>query len=68
VFAVNASSILYVKSIPRNDLVHNGANERLYGRKMKAKEIVFEGATGIPEAAKELLAVLNKRSPKNLSR
>ena len=45
----------------------NGANEKLYDRKMTAKEIVLEGVASIPEAAKELLAVLNKRSPKNLS-
>jgi lipid-binding SYLF domain-containing protein len=45
----------------------NGGNEKLYGRKMSAKEIVLEGAAPIPEAAQELLAVLNRRSPKNLS-
>jgi SH3 domain-containing YSC84-like protein 1 len=45
----------------------NGANEKLYGRTMSAKEIVLEGASAIPEAAQELLAVLNRRSPKNLS-
>lgn len=45
----------------------NSANEKLYGRKMSAKEIVLENAAPVPAAAQELLAVLNKRSPKNLS-
>ena len=45
----------------------NDANEKLYGRKMSAKEIVLENAAPVPAAAQELLAVLNRRSPKNLS-
>jgi SH3 domain-containing YSC84-like protein 1 len=45
----------------------NGANEKLHGRKLTAKEIVLQAAAPIPEAARELLAVLNQRSPKNLS-
>lgn len=45
----------------------NGANEKLYGRKLTAKEILREGKVGTPGAAHELDAVLTKNSPKNLS-
>src|SRR5207237_3890987 len=45
----------------------NRANEKLYGRKVTAREIVRQGKVKTPESAGELLAVLNKRSPKNLS-
>jgi len=45
----------------------NDANERLYGKKLSAKEITLEGKATPPEEAEKLLALLNKRSPKNLS-
>jgi len=45
----------------------NGANEKLYGRKLTAKEILREGKAGTPAAAHELDAELTKSSPKNLS-
>ena len=45
----------------------NSANEKLYGRKVTAKEILREGKVGIPAAAHELDAELSKASPKNLS-
>jgi lipid-binding SYLF domain-containing protein len=45
----------------------NDANERVYGRAISAKEIVLEGQASPPPAAQELLSVLNKQSPKNLS-
>jgi len=45
----------------------NGANEKLYGKKLTAKEILREGKVGIPAAGHELDAVLQKASPKNLS-
>jgi lipid-binding SYLF domain-containing protein len=45
----------------------NDANERLYGKKLSAKEIALEGKATSPEEAEKLLALLNKRSPKNLS-
>lgn len=45
----------------------NAANEKLYGKKLSAKEIALEGKAVPPEEADKLLAVLNKRSPKNLS-
>ena len=44
-----------------------GANEKLYGRKLSAKEILREGKAGTPAAAHELDAALAKASPKNLS-
>jgi len=44
-----------------------GANEKLYGHKLTAKEILREGKVGTPGAASELDAVLTKASPKNLS-
>ena len=43
------------------------ANEKLYGRKIDAKEIVLKGAP-MPSAAKPLVDLLNKTSPKNLSK
>jgi lipid-binding SYLF domain-containing protein len=45
----------------------NSANEKLYGRKLTAKEILREGKAGTPAAARELDAALAKASPKNLS-
>src|ERR1700723_217960 len=43
------------------------ANEKLYGKKLDAKDIVRGGKVGIPPSAKELVALLNAKSPKNLS-
>jgi len=45
----------------------NGANEKLYGRKITAKEILREGKVAVPAAAHDLDAELTKASPKNLS-
>ncbi len=45
----------------------NGANKRVYGNSISAKEIVLEDKVSPPSAAQELLSVLDKRSPKNLS-
>lgn len=45
----------------------NNANQKLYGQKLNAKEIALEGKVAPPSSAEELLAVLNKRSPKHLS-
>ncbi len=39
------------------------ANMRLYGRKLKAKQICLEGEGGVPAAARRLDAVLTKYSP-----
>ena len=43
----------------------NGANEKLYGKKVSAKEIALEGKASPPSSAQELISVLNKRSPKH---
>jgi len=43
------------------------ANEKLYGKKVTAKEIIREGKVGIPAAAHELVSLLNSKSPKNKS-
>ena len=43
------------------------ANKRVYGSQISAKEIVLEGKATPPPASQELLSLLNKRSPKNLS-
>jgi lipid-binding SYLF domain-containing protein len=44
-----------------------GANENLYGKELSAKQIILDGAVKTPAAAKKLVEVLNKKSPKNLS-
>ncbi len=43
------------------------ANEKLYGRKLSAKEIIREGKVGIPPAAHELISLLDRKSPINKS-
>jgi lipid-binding SYLF domain-containing protein len=45
----------------------NGANRSIYGRRLSARNIVREGKVQAPAAANELLYILNKQSPKNLS-
>lgn len=45
----------------------NGANEKLYGRKISAREIVREHRVGVPAAGQQLVSLLNHHSPKNLS-
>src|SRR6202040_4032220 len=41
----------------------NDANERIYGKKVEAKAIVFRKAVPIPPSAKLLIATLTKHSP-----
>jgi len=43
------------------------ANQHLYGKKIKAKDIVINSAVRAPAAATLLLSTLNKKSPKNKS-
>jgi len=43
------------------------ANEKLYGRKLSAKEIIRQGKVKVPACAQALVALLNKKSPKNRS-
>jgi len=45
----------------------NGANEKLYGRKLSAEQIVREGKAGTPAAGQKLISVLRQKSPRNLS-
>ncbi|HEX6503137.1 MAG TPA: lipid-binding SYLF domain-containing protein [Terriglobales bacterium] len=45
----------------------NRANKKLYGREVTAKQILREGRVGAPASAHELIALLNKYSPKNKS-
>ncbi len=44
-----------------------GANEKVYGKKLEAESIVFKGAVAVPPSAQKLVAFLNQKSPKNLS-
>ena len=43
------------------------ANEKLYGQKLSAKDIVRSGKVKTPASAQELVALLDKKSPKNQS-
>jgi lipid-binding SYLF domain-containing protein len=45
----------------------NDANERIYGKKVEAADIVFKGAVAVPPAARKLVGTLNKKTPKNMS-
>src|SRR5580692_4900778 len=43
------------------------ANEKLYGRRLTAKEIIRDGKVGIPASAHQLVSLLNQKSPSNKS-
>jgi len=43
------------------------ANHNLYGRKISAREIVFEHKVGTPGAGSKLISTLNQHSPRNES-
>src|SRR5882672_4435408 len=45
----------------------NDANERVYGKKLDADDIIFKGAAAVPPPAQKLIAYLNRKSPKNTS-
>ena len=45
----------------------NDGNGRVYNRKVEAGDIVRKGAVAVPPSAQELISILNKKSPKNLS-
>jgi lipid-binding SYLF domain-containing protein len=45
----------------------NNANEKLYGKKLTATDIVRKGAVGVPASAQQLIGLLNQKSPKNTS-
>jgi SH3 domain-containing YSC84-like protein 1 len=44
-----------------------GANEKLYGQKLSAKDIIGQGKVKTPACAQELVGLLDKKSPKNHS-
>jgi lipid-binding SYLF domain-containing protein len=46
----------------------NEANEKIYGKKLPAKDIVLHRAVRAPASARQLLAVLNRKSPRNKSK
>ena len=46
----------------------NDANERIYGKKLDAKEIVLHNVVPVPPSAKLLIDTLTQHSPKNLSK
>jgi lipid-binding SYLF domain-containing protein len=43
------------------------ANEKLYGKSVSARDIIRDGKVKTPACASELVALLDKKSPKNLS-
>jgi SH3 domain-containing YSC84-like protein 1 len=45
----------------------NGANRKLYGRDISAREIVLENEVKVPPAGMKLVQILQNASPKNLS-
>ena len=45
----------------------NRANKKLYGRELTATEILREGRVRAPASAQQLIALLNRHSPKNRS-
>ena len=44
-----------------------GANEKLYRQKLCAKDIIRDGNVKAPSSTSELIALLNKKTPKNKS-
>jgi lipid-binding SYLF domain-containing protein len=44
-----------------------GANEKIYGRKIPARQIVRSGKVAIPEAARKLVLTLDARTPRHKS-
>jgi lipid-binding SYLF domain-containing protein len=45
----------------------NDANEKLYGKKLTATQIIRRGAVPIPPSGRKLVSLLQKKSPKNHS-
>ena len=45
----------------------NEANEKLYGKKVDATDIIRKGVVAVPPSGQKLVSLLNKKSPKNHS-
>jgi lipid-binding SYLF domain-containing protein len=45
----------------------NHANESIYRRKIDAESIIRKGAVAVPPSGQQLVSLLNRKSPKNLS-
>jgi SH3 domain-containing YSC84-like protein 1 len=45
----------------------NGGNNRLYGKKVSAEDVIRKGAVAVPPSGQKMVALLNQKSPKNLS-
>lgn len=45
----------------------NDANEKLYGKKLTATQIIRQGAVPVPPSGQSLVSLLQKKSPKNHS-
>ena len=43
----------------------NNANEKIYGRKIPAKDIALSATTDVPPSAQQLISTLNERTPKH---
>src|SRR5438552_2802683 len=54
-------------SYGRGVMICRSANEKLYGQKLSAKDIIRDRKVKAPPAAQELISLLNKKTPKNLS-
>lgn len=44
----------------------NDANSKVYGRKLEAESIIFQGAVAVPPSAQKMIAYLNQKSPKHV--
>ena len=44
-----------------------GPNEKIYGRKIDARDIIRKGSVAVPPSGQKLVALLNQKSPKNES-
>ncbi len=63
-----AATDVVMTSLEGSTLRSDGsANEKLYGQKLSAKDIIRGGKVKAPPSASELIALLNRKSPKNKS-
>ena len=55
-------------SLEGSTLRYDGnANAKLYGKKLEARDIIVEHKVAVPGCARELVSLLNVKSPKNKS-